>query len=66
MTTRLKLQIIFFTEEILEKLLMHTNNELYKNNDTEHNATFKQLNITKLRAFIGFLYLMVNNMSTEE
>ena len=32
----------------------------------EHiNALFKQLNITKLTAFIGFLYLLMINMSIE-
>lgn len=51
---------MFFTEKILEKLLMHTNRKLYKNNNIIHtNATFKQLNIMKLRTFIAFLYLMI-------
>lgn len=51
---------MFFTEKILEKLLMHTNRKLYKNNNIIYtNATFKQLNIMKLRTFIAFLYLMI-------
>lgn len=30
-SARLKLQLMFFTEEILEKLLAHINSKLYKN-----------------------------------
>lgn len=41
-SARLKLQLMFLTEEILEKLLVHTNSKLYKNIDIENiNATFK-------------------------